>query len=90
MNISFEDQIRERAYHLWLAGGMADGMAHEHWLSAEQAVLGQPVASSEADEPVVILTEAASKPRTAAAPKGKAKSTAPKASRSRKAMAAAH
>ena len=38
MHVSFEDQIRERAYQIWLAGGMTEGMAHEHWVSAERAV----------------------------------------------------
>ncbi len=56
--MSFEDQVRERAYHIWLSGGMADGMAHEHWAMAEQAV--------KASAPLVILTKDAKK--TAAKP----------------------
>ena len=52
MTMSFEDQIRERAYHIWLSGGMADGQAHEHWVCAEQAMRG------EAAEPEIILTKA--------------------------------
>ena len=62
MNTSFEDQIRERAYHLWLAGGMADGLAHEHWACAERAVLGDKSAEA---EPVVIITKAEPKPAKA-------------------------
>jgi hypothetical protein len=38
MDMAFEQKIRERAYGMWLEAGMADGMAHEHWVSAEQAV----------------------------------------------------
>ena len=70
MNTSFEDQIRERAYHLWLASGMADGMAHEHWTCAERAVVGEKAMPAEAAEPVVIVAKAEpkpAKPRKAAA-----------------------
>lgn len=57
MDISFEDLVRERAYHLWIAGGMADGHEHEHWAMAEQAV--------KAEAPVVILTQKAPAKRAA-------------------------
>lgn len=30
-----EAQIRERAYHLWLAAGRPEGQAQEHWLKAQ-------------------------------------------------------
>ena len=103
MDMSFEDHVRERAYHIWLSGGMADGQAHEHWVMAEQAM--------KAAEPVVILTKTAKKPaakakaavkpaaaktaakiaaKTAAktAAKSSAKSTAKKAAKAE--MTAAH
>ena len=38
---SFEQQVRERAYYIWISAGMAEGMAHEHWTSAEQAVMSE-------------------------------------------------
>ena len=63
MDMSFEDLVRERAYHIWLAGGMASGLEHEHWVMAERAVKADV-------EPVVILTKAA-KPTAKRAPKAK-------------------
>jgi hypothetical protein len=30
-----EEQIRQRAYELYLEGGRVDGKATEHWLQAE-------------------------------------------------------
>ncbi len=66
MNMNFEDQIRERAYHIWLAAGMADGQAVVHWVRAEQAVIGEKDISVEAAEPVIIITKA--KPSKAAKP----------------------
>lgn len=72
--MSFEEQIRERAYHIWLAGGQADGQAIEHWVCAEQALRGEAADA----EPVVILTKAAAKPRKAAAAKPVAKAKATK------------
>ena len=68
MNISFEDQIRERAYQMWQAGGMADGQAHVHWTCAEQAVVAERSA-----EPEIILTKA---PARKAAAKTASKTTA--------------
>ncbi|MCX8255791.1 hypothetical protein RHAL1_03474 [Beijerinckiaceae bacterium RH AL1] len=90
MDISFEDLVRERAYHLWIAGGMADGHEHEHWAMAEQAV--------KAEAPVVILTQkapakraakpvaakvAAKKPAAKAAAKSAAKSAKPAAKKAK-------
>ena len=39
MEASLEYQIRERAYHLWLAGGCPEGQADRHWFDAEREVL---------------------------------------------------
>lgn len=38
MTSADENRVRERAYAMWLAGGMIDGMADDHWLSAEQEI----------------------------------------------------
>ena len=38
---SFDQQVRERAYEIWAASGCEDGLADLHWLSAEQALLGE-------------------------------------------------
>lgn len=34
-----EQQIRERAYYLWVADGYPDGNADKHWLAAQREVL---------------------------------------------------
>ena len=34
-----EETIRERAYHLWAAGGCQDGNAVAYWLAAQREVL---------------------------------------------------
>jgi len=39
MQLNLEQQIRERAYHLWLARGRREGEADQHWLAAEREVL---------------------------------------------------
>jgi Protein of unknown function (DUF2934) len=46
MQQSLENQIRERAYHLWEAGGYQDGAADQHWLAAEREVLASFAAST--------------------------------------------
>lgn len=38
MDIASEQKIRERAYEIWVAAGMREGDADQHWLHAEQAV----------------------------------------------------
>jgi hypothetical protein len=38
MQEMLENQIRERAYHIWMANGCVDGEADRHWLTAEQEV----------------------------------------------------
>lgn len=35
-----QDMIRERAYHVWLAGGCRQGDDQHNWLLAEREVLG--------------------------------------------------
>lgn len=39
MSQNIQDQIRERAYHLWLQNGCRNGEADQHWLTAEREVL---------------------------------------------------
>ncbi len=39
MSSTPEQQIRERAYHLWLLDGCPHERADEHWFSAERQVL---------------------------------------------------
>ena len=34
-----EQQIRERAYHLWVADGCPDGESDRYWLAAERELL---------------------------------------------------
>jgi hypothetical protein len=43
-----ETQIRERAYHLWVADGRRDGEAERHWLAAERDVLAAFASSTPA------------------------------------------
>ena len=52
------EQVRVRAYELWLRDGMIDGRDREHWRAAE----------------CEILEHVEAKPAKAAAPKRKAKS----------------
>ncbi len=37
-----EQQVRMRAYELYLQRGMSDGHELEDWLQAEQEILGRP------------------------------------------------
>jgi hypothetical protein len=36
--VTLQNRIRERAFHLWKAAGEPDGMEVEHWLRAEQEI----------------------------------------------------
>ncbi len=45
MHNPIENQIRERAYELWLANGCREGEADRHWLTAEREVLTTGLAS---------------------------------------------
>ncbi len=36
-----EQQIRERAYHLWIADGRRDGDPDFYWLKAQQEIIAQ-------------------------------------------------
>jgi hypothetical protein len=55
---TFEQRVRERAYHLWESEGRPSGRHAEHWLVSEQKMLAE------------IVTAPASKPaKPKAAPK---------------------
>jgi hypothetical protein len=46
MQQALEQQIRERAYHLWMADGCPEGEADRYWLAAEREVLAAFAASA--------------------------------------------
>jgi hypothetical protein len=46
MQQELEQQIRERAYHLWMADGCPEGEADRYWLTAEREVLAAFAASA--------------------------------------------
>jgi len=39
MEHNLSDQVRLRAYGIWIASGYRDGEAEEHWLTAEREIL---------------------------------------------------
>ncbi len=39
LHAQVEQQIRERAYHVWLEGGCQEGQDERNWLVAEREVL---------------------------------------------------
>jgi hypothetical protein len=39
MDRNLSDRIRERAYEIWMATGCRDGLAEQHWYTAEQEIL---------------------------------------------------
>ena len=43
-----EQQIRERAYQLWVAEGSCDGESDRHWLAAESELLAAFAATAPA------------------------------------------
>lgn len=63
-----EQEIRERAYHLWIADGRREGKAHIHWLTAQREVLATSlgtVARVKIDEKKTRKTAAKGKRRAA-------------------------
>ncbi len=55
MDVNLEQQVRRRAYELWLGDGKADGRASDHWYKAECEVLGR----SDGDSPAAQIAPAA-------------------------------
>ncbi len=45
MDAGFEQQVRQRAYELWLRDGMAHGRDSDHWYAAEGEVLAERAAA---------------------------------------------
>ena len=39
MNGAFEEQVRQRAYQIWMELGQAEGQAQDHWIAAELHLL---------------------------------------------------
>jgi hypothetical protein len=39
MDQHLSDQIRERAYQIWVASGFPHGEAEQHWLTAEREII---------------------------------------------------
>ncbi len=76
MSTKLEQQIRERAYHLWLLDGCPHDRADEYWFSAERQALAL------ASEPVKAKKRATAKRAEALEPsrqsrsKGKRKTNA--------------
>jgi hypothetical protein len=64
--MSVEQQIRERAYHLWIADGCRNGEADAHWLAAERELLATATTASAKPGPRK-ATKTSSRPRRRAA-----------------------
>ncbi|MBI2515550.1 MAG: DUF2934 domain-containing protein [Opitutae bacterium] len=47
-----EDEIRERAYQLWLSEGKPEGRDFDHWLAARQALLHEALTAKQALESI--------------------------------------
>ncbi len=77
-----EDQIREAAYHMWVADGSPHGDDQSYWFKAEQQLTGSkpkraPAKRAAAKKPAAKAKTAAKKP---AAKKAPARKSAAKAS----------
>lgn len=71
MDAAFEQQVRERAYAIWVAAGQEDGAADQHWLSAEQSLKREcekPVATAKASKATAVKKVVVKKVATAAKP----------------------
>jgi len=44
-SLSLEDEIRRRAYEIYLQRGSAAGTEHDDWLAAEREIRARPTAS---------------------------------------------
>jgi Protein of unknown function (DUF2934). len=77
MDTDFEQKIRERAYHIWMAAGMDDGKAHDHWVMAERAVTCEAPKAGKSTQ----VAEASKSTKTAKPAKKPAKKSAKKSAR---------
>ena len=64
MQLDLENQIRERAYQLWLAAGCEAGESEQHWLVAERELLAQKTSALPATD--AAMPAAVQSPRRAA------------------------
>jgi hypothetical protein len=53
MEMPLQNRIRERAYHLWNAGGQVHGRAEQHWLAAEREILAQVTAETRVSQSIM-------------------------------------
>lgn len=85
MNIVFEHEIRQRAYHIWVACGMNDGDAEQHWLDAEYAVRTEADAKLSAADAIAVAASPTKRAKVKAASTkvATAKSPTPKTSASK-------
>jgi Protein of unknown function (DUF2934) len=59
---NLEQAIRERAYHLWIAGGQCDGKADIYWLNAQREILTTSVESASSNTAAADSGSATTKP----------------------------
>ena len=57
---NLEEAIRERAYHLWIAGGQPEGQADVYWLKAQREILTTSVESPGGSAAAAAPTDAGS------------------------------
>ncbi len=81
MSADVEQRIRERAYAIWLEEGCPDGRDREHWLLAEEEIIGAAQQEAAQQETAKPAAKAPRRSRTAGP-------QAPAKPRSRKAVPA--
>jgi hypothetical protein len=65
MDTGLEQQVRLRAYELWLRDGRADGRHSDHWHAAECEILSSRAQSGRAAAPAAATKRKTSKTRSA-------------------------
>jgi hypothetical protein len=80
--LNLEEAIRERAYHLWLAGGQPEGQADIYWFNAQHEILttsvespGSKAAAAAPTDTGSVATKPGKKTRVARSGKSKARAT---------------
>jgi Protein of unknown function (DUF2934) len=72
---NLEEAIRERAYHLWIAGGQPEGQADVYWLNAQREISvespGSNVATAAPTDTRSVATKPGKKARVARSGKSK-------------------
>ena len=48
MMTNLEQQIRQRAYDIWVLSGRIDGCADDHWLEAERQIMMEQLGAAPA------------------------------------------